>query len=102
MQDIHMEQRSGAQSIERAFEILRAVANVRRNYYGVCLARDEGAYPIRTLTLNVGDRLPPGGRRRVPCRRSLAPGTCRRKSVSKLRTLRNVEMRSCPESWSVR
>jgi DNA-binding IclR family transcriptional regulator len=26
---------------------------VRRNYYGVCLARDEGAYPIRTLTLHV-------------------------------------------------
>jgi DNA-binding IclR family transcriptional regulator len=140
-----MEQRSGAQSIERAFEILRAVANagpvgarlsdvldmvdlnkatthrmlgalsregmldfdadsrryfmgiealtlgavaaerhgiqrlaapylraiadatgdtvylaVRRNYYGVCLARDEGAYPIRTLTLNIGDRRPLG------------------------------------------
>jgi hypothetical protein len=67
---------------------------VRRNYYGVCLARDEGAYPIRTLTLNVeyhGALSPKFG-----------PGTRRRKSVSKLRTLRIVDMRSCPESWSVR
>jgi DNA-binding IclR family transcriptional regulator len=60
-------ERHGIQRLAAPY--LRAIADatgdtvylmVRRNYYGVCLARDEGAYPIRTLTLNVGDRLPLG------------------------------------------